>query len=356
MKKLLLILFPCFAIAANAQNEIVVGDMNDDGLLTVGDVTALSETIVGRQTVRHISVAGNPYATDNTEIVGQWSGVSGSVTFNEDGTTDYKEGYSYEYFASQCLVMFYNSSHAAVECLQVIKLNRAELVLGNASLTQFFTYNEHLKSGRNEDGTTYCEDANGHRFVDLGLNSGTLWATCNIGADNPSQAGDFFAWGETSPKEEYTWETYFDSNDGVTFEKYYNGTINGKSGKTVLDTEDDAAFVNWGKGWCIPTDRQWNELLINCKCVWDAPSNGWKITGPNNNYIVLPAPGYIEGTEVKGKNKIADYWDIELTNSNKSAFTFEVEKGEGCSRFSDYRYVGNQIRPVRSIILKDDQI
>lgn len=348
MKKLFISLLTLYAVSAYSQKQIVVGDMNNDGELTVTDVTVLADAIVGNSAIRRLTVSEDPYNTDNTNIIGQWSGVSGSITFNEDGTTDYKEGYTYEYLTSQCLVMFYNSSHTAVECLQVMKLTREELVLGNASLTQFYTYSDHLKLGANADGTMYYEDANGHRFVDLGLSSGTLWATCNIGSDTPSEVGDFFAWGETSPKEEYTWETYFDSNDGMTFAKYYNGTVNGKEGKTVLESADDAAQFNWGKKWCIPTDHQWNELLMNCKCAWDSPSNGWKITGPNNNYIVLPNPGRFVGSEVKGKNKIGDYWSTELSGSNKSAYTFEVEKGEGCARASDDRYVGNQIRPVRN--------
>ena len=88
-------------------------------------------------------------------------------------------------------------------------------------------------------------DPEGHEWVDLGLPSGTKWATCNVGASKPEEYGDYFAWGETKPKSTYDWRTYFDTDDvGKTFKKY---NING--GLTELQPEDDAATANWGSGW-----------------------------------------------------------------------------------------------------------
>lgn len=136
--------------------------------------------------------------------------------------------------------------------------------------------------------------------VDLGLASGLLWAKYNIGTTEPTQLGNYYAWGETSPKKKYYSDNYKyykwkgDDFKGIT--KY-----NEEDGKTVLDLEDDAARANLGVGYRIPTKADWEELLEDCK--WEAvtttlseiidPSQTkiiarWKVTGPNGNSIVLP--------------------------------------------------------------------
>jgi hypothetical protein len=138
-----------------------------------------------------------------------------------------------------------------------------------------------------------------HEWVDLGLPSGTLWATCNVGADSPEEYGDYFAWGETAPKDVYYWSTYKWCN-GIydTITKYctnsYNGADGFTDGKTELDPEDDAAYVNWGSSWSMPSMEQQQELLEQCTWTWTTRSgvNGRLGTGPNGHTIFLPAAGY----------------------------------------------------------------
>lgn len=138
--------------------------------------------------------------------------------------------------------------------------------------------------------------------VDLGLNSGLLWAKCNMGTTDPTELGDYYAWGEISPnKKEYYSSNYkhFKVKSNIEVLKY-----NEKDGKTVLDLNDDAARANIGAGYRIPTKEDWEELLEDCK--WEAvtttlpeimdPSQTkaiarWKVTGPNGNSIVLPMTG-----------------------------------------------------------------
>lgn len=138
--------------------------------------------------------------------------------------------------------------------------------------------------------------------VDLGLASGLLWAKCNIGTTDPTELGDYYAWGEISPnKKEYYSSNYkhFKVKSNIEVLKY-----NEKDGKTVLDLNDDAARANIGAGYRIPTKEDWEELLEDCK--WEAftttlpeimdPSQTkaiarWKVTGPNGNSIVLPMTG-----------------------------------------------------------------
>lgn len=139
--------------------------------------------------------------------------------------------------------------------------------------------------------------------VDLGLASGLLWAKCNMGTTEPTEIGDYYAWGETSPKKKYYSDNYkyyiWKGDDLKRISKY-----NEEDGKTVLELEDDAARANLGVGYRIPTKADWEELLEDCK--WEAvtitlpetldPSQKksiarWKVTGPNGNSIVLPMTG-----------------------------------------------------------------
>lgn len=135
--------------------------------------------------------------------------------------------------------------------------------------------------------------------VDLGLASGLLWAKCNIGTTEPTQLGNYYAWGELSPNK----KEYYSSNYKY-FDKHGVIKYNEKDGKTVLELGDDAARDNLGVGYRIPTKADWEELLEDCK--WEAvtatlpkeldPSQRkgiarWKVTGPNGNSIVLPMTG-----------------------------------------------------------------
>ena len=164
--------------------------------------------------------------------------------------------------------------------------------------------------------------------VDLGLASGLLWAKCNIGTTEPTQLGNYYAWGETSTKKKYNGSSYkhfkTDSYDNV--KKIYK--YNEGDGKEVLDLEDDAARANLGVGYRIPTKADWEELLEDCK--WEAvtvtlpieldPAQKksvarWKVTGPNGNYIVLPATGGVKRTGVYFGYEYFDY-DTFYTTAN----------------------------------------
>lgn len=109
-----------------------------------------------------------------------------------------------------------------------------------------------------------AESVDGFDYVDLGLPSGLLWATCNVGANTSTEVGSLFAWGETSAKTEFTWANYKYGNTADSITKYCITTKNGKNGftdgRTTLEDEDDAAFVNWGSNWQTPTADDWCEL------------------------------------------------------------------------------------------------
>lgn len=156
--------------------------------------------------------------------------------------------------------------------------------------------------------------------VDLGLASGLLWAKCNIGTTEPTQLGNYYAWGELSPNKKEYYSTNYKYFDKLGVIKY-----NEKDGKTVLELGDDAARDNLGVGYRIPTKADWEELLEDCK--WEAvtstlpvtldPSQRkgiarWKVTGPNGNSIVLPMTG---GFRADGWGVMPDY-DTYYTTAN----------------------------------------
>ena len=135
-------------------------------------------------------------------------------------------------------------------------------------------------------------------YVDLGLPSGTLWATRNVGANSPEEYGDYFAWGETEPKDNYIWDTYkwLESvvNGHWYFTKYNTDSNQGVvDDKTELDPEDDAAYVNMGSEWRMPSREQIDELIDNCTWQWSQMHgvNGQLLTGPNGKTLFFPAAG-----------------------------------------------------------------
>ena len=130
---------------------------------------------------------------------------------------------------------------------------------------------------------------NGHVWVDLGLPSGTKWATCNVGANRPEEYGDYYAWGETTTKSDYSYSncpTYGLSYSELKSQGYIDGNGN-------LTPQYDAATANWGGNWRMPTYDELNELRTNCTWTWTTRNGdeGYNVEGPNGNSIFLPAAG-----------------------------------------------------------------
>ncbi len=172
---------------------------------------------------------------------------------------------------------------------------------------------------------------NGHDYVDLGLS--VKWATCNVGADSPTDYGDYFAWGETTTKSQYT------EGNSVT----YAVSMGDISGKATYD----AARANWGGTWRMPTSDEVDELINNCTTEWTTLSGvkGRKVTGPNGNSIFLPAAGWRSGTSLNCTGEYY-YWSSTPYGSNTvGAYNldfYDVYFNRGWLR----RYFGLSIRPV----------
>ena len=366
-----------------------------------------------------------PFTPVNQPIVGTWyKSKSESVTFREDGTTDYMAGATYKFFPYQGNIVFFKASYAPFNILKVYEMTAGKMIVGppdgsNLSvwsrtpfqLVTFITLETFITLQPDESkrltATVLPEDAdnpavtwessddavaevnssgrvtanaygtctitcaatdgsgvkatcqvtvkkdnsgiiNGREYVDLGLPSGTLWATCNVGANSPEEYGDYFAWGETTTKSDYSWSTYFDIDDnGNTLKKYNNN-----GGLTELLPEDDAATTNWGSGWQMPSLAQIKELYdsSNTTIEWTQVNgvNGRKITSKSNgNSIFLPAAGYRDGTSLGYAGSMGNYWSRSLLTSNSYYASYLYFYSDNIVWHYDSRYHGQSVRPVR---------
>ena len=189
----------------------------------------------------------------------------------------------------------------------------------------------------------------GAQAVDLGLS--VKWASCNVGANKPEEYGDYFAWGETKPKKVYSWDTY---KYYIYSESYGYGTITKydiddlAETSIILEAQDDAAVVNMGEKWRMPTEEELDELRFKCKWVWTnyRGVNGYKVIGKNGNFIFLPAAGYA-GTVINKIESEGYYWSSSLSfRGCNLACGLEISYDYGKSRKASYRYFGFSIRPV----------
>ncbi len=193
---------------------------------------------------------------------------------------------------------------------------------------------------------------NGHKFIDLGLPSGLLWAETNIGAETAADDGDYFAWGETATKDTYNWSTYKYGSSYDNMTKY-----NSTDGKTVLENSDDAAYVNWGSSCRMPTQAEFSELCNTTYCTWTWTSkttssnvtiNGYEVTSKKNgNSIFLPASGYRYESYLYYHGSYGDYWSSALNSYGTSiAYSLYFSSGHFYSGYGYRRYLGFTVRPV----------
>ncbi len=193
-----------------------------------------------------------------------------------------------------------------------------------------------------------------HEWVDLGLPSGTLWATCNVGASAPEEFGDYFAWGETTPRDFYDWSAYnWSAGSSTTMTKYCTSSSYGyegfTDGKTELDLEDDAAYVNWGKKWRMPTYEQHTELHTQCTWTWTTQNGvkGYLVTGPNGNTMFMPAAGYHSERAHYSAGTEGRYW-LSTLYSDRADHSYCLYFNSGSVSWDDSRrYRGFSVRAVR---------
>ena len=192
-------------------------------------------------------------------------------------------------------------------------------------------------------------------YIDLGLPSGTLWASWNVGAASPEGYGDYFAWGETQPKDIYSLSNYqYSSGSHGKLSKYCNDARYGDNGFTddliVLLPEDDAAVANWGDDWRMPTREEWNELLNHTTHTLTTQNgvNGRLFTASNGASLFLPAAGYYWGNTFCDEGS-CEYWSNMLdTEEPYDAWLLYISYSNYYCVGSTLRFHGQSVRAVRS--------
>jgi len=210
------------------------------------------------------------------------------------------------------------------------------------------TVNVHFKNGQqiqypasSVDYVDFSEKAadpavSAGQVVDLGLS--VYWASCNLGAESPEEYGDYYAWGETKPKSSYYTKNY----------SFYNAELDQivDIGENISGTEFDAATVNLGKDWRMPTKTEIQELIDNCTWEWTLVSGvrGYKVTAKNGNSIFLPAAGFKSDTQHYAKNT-GLYYPSSVQSSLNNCYSL-CGNSSSHYRSTDDKYMGFSIRPV----------
>ena len=215
--------------------------------------------------------------------------------------------------------------------------NTTYYVKAYAKMYDYVVYGEQ-KSFKTEEDDEVCDpdgEIAGHGYVDLGLPSGKKWATCNVGATSAEDYGDYFAWGETETKAEYT------EGNSVT----YGEQMSDISG----NAQYDAATANWGGSWRMPTKDEMQELVDHCEWEWTQVHgvNGAKVIGPNGSCIFLPAVGHRYGTSLYGDGGYGYYWSSTPFDGNYDYYACSLNFGNGYEGVEDIdRDRGRAVRPI----------
>ncbi|MBR2155192.1 MAG: hypothetical protein IJ901_11355 [Bacteroidaceae bacterium] len=326
-----IVLLAAIVLSSGSQAQVINGDLNHNGELDVDDVTLLIDGYLTGET-EAIKSTVNPYMVDNSLIAGTWL-VNGKLTlFYEDGSLgDFFEGqgYTYKFFPYQKHILIYNESGAFVAEWKVLWLTDKTMYLDG-------TYGE-------------CRRAKIYEAVDLGLS--VKWASMNVGANVPEEYGDYFAWGDTWPKDNYSIENYWCWDEELGYLKYSK-----KDEKTTLVLADDAACTNCGGTWRMPTPNESWELETKCSWEWTTLNgvNGQKVTGPNGNSIFLPAAGQLIGSYHVDEGKAGYYWLNCCTSGynpgdgKDSSYDLYFDSGgqHGLADYRRLRYYGQSVRAV----------
>lgn len=336
-----------FSDSEKATSTIIISNTNlnanvdlTTGIVTPSATTNVEDIIASHQALTGSAIIVPQTLAADTELL---SIMIGGKKFSHKlaEETIFESGKSYTYIVT-------------------VSKGAGSILVSEASVTEW----QASADGEEEvDGIeTFAGTIDGHDYVDLGLPSRTLWATCNLGAGTPGAEGKLYAWGEVVAKNEViegygSWTgaqnaNYVSGQTRTTYDKdhYKWGTTSGfikyytTDGLTILDSSDDAATVNWGSNWCMPTPDQLTELRTNCSASWGSFFGipGMKVVGPNGNFIFLPATSTVNNTI---------YWSSGLQNVTSgyvSSLSFAA-KGTALTAGSGaviYRFKNAPIRPV----------
>lgn len=275
------------------------------------------------------------------DLIGVWkyshSGGYDLYQFNNDGTGSGidSDGYywNFEYdLNTETLRLVYAKENESAEIWNIDVISNSTIGINNEMVL-----------------TRTTEKVERYRAVDLGLS--VKWATCNVGASKPEDYGDYYAWGETTTKSDYDWDTYkWCKGTDDTMTKYCTESDYGTVDSCItLTSSDDVATVKWGSKWRMPTEEEMKELDEDCTWTWTTQNGvvGMKVTGPNGNSIFLPAAGYRDGTDLHHRGSVGVYWSATLdVGLSYQAYRLLFVSGYWPLSYWKYRSRGFTVRPV----------
>lgn len=188
-------------------------------------------------------------------------------------------------------------------------------------------------------------------YVDLGLPSGVKWATFNVGATKPEEYGDYFAWGETEPKELYDWSTYkWCDGSYNTLTKYNTDSEYGVvDNKKILESSDDAATANWGGDWRMPSTEEWNELFSNSSLKWEernGVSGVTLVSVQNGNSLFLPAAGVYHYDNGLVNLNVEGWYRTNSLDESRGTISLGFSYTGSINWYANDRCFGQPVRPV----------
>ena len=339
---------------------------------TGGDLAITCNLQPQTSRIRFKGASGTSFTLAGMSCGSSFNPANATVSKSTTGTTVtiQSDGYSpyiYGHFASADqpqLVIEHGGDTFTADCTGRNMLATGatgRMTLPTASHHSGWAMEGEIDPGDSGSGNTGSENDD-HEWVDLGLPSGLKWATMNVGATSPEDYGDYFAWGETEPKGYYYWSTYkwcsngkwtgmtkYTYPDGQKDGIWYNNNTFVGDNKTTLAPEDDAAHVNWGGGWRMPTKAEQDELRRKCTWTWATQNGvkGYKVVGPNGNSLFLPAAGYRGEGYLDGAGSNGDYWSSSLDTSDSNyAYGLDFDSDRVDWSYSHRRYYGLSVRAV----------
>ena len=334
------------------------GDLNDLGYCHIAMTTVTAETegeevvlslngtLKNQIAIAHLDLEGITQlkgdAIVGTEYALQYNNGAFEFAVTEDASANINvtEGTTASY-----VVLFPNAT-ANVD----LKSNTSKKVTFEGGVEANKIYYKHVSDMEFyplawEDYEEETNTINGHEYVDLGLPSGLLWATCNVGANSPEEYGNYYAWGETTTKSDYSSSNC--PTDGLSNSELQSQGYIDSNGN--LTPQHDAATANWGGDWRMPTRAEQEELLNNCTWTWTTQNGvkGYKVTSKvNSNYIFLPAAGRRYGSSLYNADGDGDYWSSTPYESY-SIYAYYLYFDSSNHKMNDaYRFNGRSVRPV----------
>jgi len=263
------------------------------------------------------------------------------VTTDSSGNISTSPVYEAEANDDGTLSIYYSTQ--SIENIKAVALHIKEnYTNGTDIMTEFTTVEENKPLYYKE-----CPDNNHPHMIDLGLPSGTLWSCCNLGADNPNGEGNYFAWGETNFKTNFSMDSYSLGS--------WKNMVN--IGTDIAGTQYDAATTTMGNEWRMPTRQQFEELIHDCEKLAKLGGTnfyGYTFKGPNGGSIFIPAAGFYYETTNISKYSYGFYWSSNIAPLEYETQLFRAiilyfninSNGVNGSLDAGFRQNGLPIRPV----------